>query len=194
MTILRSGVAAALGFACALLVACGSSGSGLIPLADAGPLRTDFEEVEQAAQSGFGNCSATEAALAKTERDFDALPTSVDAGLRNTLRQGIANLHTRALVACAQTQTTSTSTVKTATTPTTPTTATTTSTTTTTTTTPPPTTTTPPPATTTTPGGGTAAPGDETPPGNGPGNGNGNGEGEGVGRGGGVPPGQEGNH
>jgi hypothetical protein len=147
-------LAGSLGVTAALLVSCGSSGAGLIPVGNAGPLQGDFEAVAQAAQDGNGSCSATEAAIVKTEQDFDALPASVDAGLRNTLHQGIGNLRGRALVLCAQplaqtatstspkvttsTQTTTTPTTPTATTPTTPTTTTT---------------------TTPGPGGGTAAPG-----------------------------------
>ena len=64
------------------LAACGSSGKGLIPSAHAGPLLGDFETVQQAAESGGGDCSATEAALAKTEEDFRSLPSSLDRGLR----------------------------------------------------------------------------------------------------------------
>jgi hypothetical protein len=154
--LLRAPLAAALGLTCALLVACGGSGKGLIPAANAGPLQSDFEAVAQAAESGNGDCSATEAALSKTEQDFAALPTTVDAGLRNTLRQGISNLRSRAMVLCSQplvqtnTTTTPTVTTPTATTPTvtqtTPTTAT-------------PTTTAP--STPSGSHGGTAAPGEE---------------------------------
>jgi hypothetical protein len=166
-----------LGVSAALLVACGSSGKGLIPSANAGPLQRDFEAVAQAAQSGEGSCTATEAALEKTESDFAALPATVDAGLRKTLSVGIANLHHRALALCAQqfpqvTSTTKTS-APTTTTTSTQTTPTTTPTHTETTTTP--TTTTPTTPTATTPGGGTPAPGNESQPGasSGPGGGTG---------------------
>jgi hypothetical protein len=161
--------AAALGFAAALLVSCGSSGTGLIPSAQAGPLRSDFAAVDQAATSGNGSCAATETAIARTEQDFAALPAGVDAGLRNNLRQGIANLRSRALVICAQTTggttTTATSTAKTTPTTTTDTTPTVTE---TTPTTPTVTETTPTQTTPTTTGagGGTVAPGQgEAPPG-----------------------------
>jgi hypothetical protein len=161
-----------LGVCAALFVACGSSGKGLIPTANAGPLQSDFEAVAREAQSGEGNCTATETALAKTETDFAALPT-IDRGLSKTLSQGIANLRRRALALCAQplpqaTSTTSTPTTTTST-QTTPTTSTHTETTTT------PTTPTPTTPTATTPGGGTPAPGNESSPGasNGPGGGTG---------------------
>jgi hypothetical protein len=174
---LRVLLAGLLGVSAALLVACGGSGKGLIPTANAGPLQSDFEAVAQAAESGEGSCTATEAAIEKTESDFAALPTSVDAGLRKTLSVGIANLRSRALALCAQPLPQTTSTTKTNTTP---------ATTTNTQTTPPPTTThtettttptTPAPTTptATTPGGGTQAPGAESEPGvsNGPGGGTG---------------------
>jgi hypothetical protein len=195
--LIRPLCAGLLGAAAALLVACGSSGQGLIPVANAGPLQSDFEAVAQAARSGEGSCTATEAAIAKTERDFAALPASVDSGLRKTLSKGIANLRRRALKLCEQplpqatsststpmkTTTTSTQTTST-TTPITPPTSTPTS-----------TTTTPPSATT--PGGGTPAPGSESSPEveNGPGGGTGIGGENGSGApsaGGSGGPGQEG--
>ena len=207
-TALRLLAAAPLGAAAALLVSCGSSNSSkLIPVADAGPLQSDFETVVQAAQNGGGSCQTTEAALLKTEQDFDALPSSIDAGLRNTLRQGIDNLRNRALVQCSQhaaTSTTSTttttpkttSTENTTSTPTTSTSTDTTSTSTTTTSTPPgPGGGTPAPDETPSeaspPGGGEAAPGESdrgghtggSGPGAGGGNGNGNGNGNGWGNG-----------
>ena len=81
----------------AVLVSCGSSGNGLIPAENAGPLRSDFEAVAKAAQAGNGNCTATTEAINKTEQDFAALPSTIDAGLRSRLSQGISNLRTRAL-------------------------------------------------------------------------------------------------
>jgi hypothetical protein len=91
-----------LGVAAALLVSCASSGNGLIPAEKAGPLQSDFEAVEQAAQNGDGSCAATEAAISKTELDFNALPATVDQGLRNRLAEGISKLHADALQLCAQ--------------------------------------------------------------------------------------------
>jgi hypothetical protein len=175
---LRIPLAGLLGVSAALLVACGGSGKGLIPTANAGPLQSDFEAVAQAAESGEGSCTATEAAIEKTESDFAALPATVDAGLRKTLNVGIANLRRRALALCAQPLPQSTSTTKTSTTPTTATstqTAPTTTTTTHTETSPTPTTPTPTTPTATTPGGGTPAPGSGSEPGvsNGPGGGTG---------------------
>ncbi|HEX4564937.1 MAG TPA: hypothetical protein VH115_10810 [Solirubrobacteraceae bacterium] len=148
----RTLLAAALGVAAALLVSCSSSGGGLIPSANAGPLREDFEAVVRAAERGNGNCSETESALAKTEVDFSGLPASVSSELRSTLRRGIDNLKLRARALCSQPLPQSTNTTSTQTTPTTTTTPTTPTTTTSTQTTPTQTT-----PTTTNPGGGTPA-------------------------------------
>lgn len=175
--------AAALGVCAALLVSCSSSGKGLIPTSDAGPLQSDFDAVAQAAENGDGNCAATESALLKTEQDFARLPNSVDSGLRDTLRNGIENLRTRSLALCAQPlpQATTTQTTPKTTTSTTTSTPTTTETQTTTTQTTP---TTPSPSG---PGGGTPAPGEEGAEEEGPGIGKG--EGGGKGHNGGVEPG-----
>ncbi|HEX4837955.1 MAG TPA: hypothetical protein VFV03_05470 [Solirubrobacteraceae bacterium] len=145
---------ALLGAAVALLVSCGSSGSGLIPTANAGPLQSDFEAVAQAARSGGGSCVATESALGKTEQDFLALPATVDKGLYAHLRQGISYLRKDALAMCTRPTQTATTTI-----PTTTTTTTTQATPTTTTqTTPTSTATTPTTSTAPSQGGGTAAP------------------------------------
>jgi hypothetical protein len=161
-SLLRFSLAALLGVAAALLIACSGSGKGLIPTGDAGPLQSDFEAVAHAAENGDGDCSETEAALLKTDQDFAALPSSIDTGLHNTLRQGIENLRTRALALCTQplpgaTETTST---QKSTPSTTDTTSTPTETQATTTQTTP---TTPEPTGPSGPGGGTPAPGEGNP-------------------------------
>jgi septal ring-binding cell division protein DamX len=179
----RAALACGLGVSAALLVSCGTASTkGLLPTASAEPLQSDFESVSQAAAAGNGSCTATEAAISKTESDYRAMPASVDSGLRGRLREGIEALRTQALTQCAQpaststsstakTTTTNTATTNTATTPTqTETTTTQTETT--------PTTTNPP----TGPGGGIEAPKEG-------GSGQGNGEGNGNGRSGGVGPG-----
>jgi hypothetical protein len=159
----RLALALLLGAAAAgLLVACGSSGKGLIPSSLGEPLQSDIEAVDQAAESGDGNCTATEEALQKTEQDYAALPSSVDSGLRSNIHQGIENLRKVALNACnqpiAKTTTTKTQTTTTTTPTTTKTTAPPTTTTTKTTTTP----VTPPSEENeqSGPGGGTPAPGE----------------------------------
>lgn len=103
-------LAAILVLAGAALGGCGSSGSGLIPAGNAGPLQEDFQLVAEAATEANGNCEATEEALEKTDRDFRKLPPSVDAGLRERLAEGIRNLRTRALKACEQPSSTGTTT------------------------------------------------------------------------------------
>ncbi len=119
--VLRLLLAGLLGAGVAVLVSCGSSGTGLIPSANAGPLVADFQAVEQAASKGDGNCAPTKAALSTTEHDFQALPASVNAGLRAKLREGISHLQTLALELCAeplaQTTTTGESTTTTTTAP-----------------------------------------------------------------------------
>ena len=187
--------AALLGLACAALVACGSSGKGLIPAADAGPLQNDFETIAREAEAGNGNCAATNGAIAKTEADFAALPGSVDPGLHAHLREGIENLAKRSREMCrepsAGTTATATTTTSTTTRPTTSSTST-TSTSTSTTTSTPSSSSTSPTTTIPNPGGGTPAPSEGTgAPGTGaPGNGSGQGNG-GAGAGGtGVGNGQ----
>jgi len=172
-----------LGVAAAVLVSCGSSGTGLIPSANAGPLQSDFEAVARAAEAGNGSCAETESTLGKTEQDFLALPASVDRGLHARLQQGIANLRKQALAMCEQppetsTTGTQTSTTSTTTTPTssetTPTTPTDTTTTPTGAATTPPTATAPPSQ-----NGGTEADEAEEAPGKGKGKGEGDGKGNG---------------
>jgi hypothetical protein len=162
-TLIRLVGVALLGAATAVLVSCGSSGAGLIPSANAGPLQNDFEEVARAAESGNGSCSATESALGKTEQDFLALPTTIDKGLHRRLEEGIKHLRKQALEMCVEPTPTATSTTSSQTTTTPPTSTETTST--ETATTPSATTTTPttPQTTPTTstpqnPGGGVEAP------------------------------------
>jgi hypothetical protein len=185
LPVLRLTLAALAGAAAALLLACGSSGNGLIPAANAGPLQSDFEAVAQAAQSGNGSCLSTESALGKTEQDFLALPASVDAGLRRRLREGIDNLRKVSLAMCAQPSPTATATTAapTTTTPTTTTGATTTP----TATTPTSTATTPASPAPPNNGGGTPAP-EEGEEGAGKGKGKGKDEGEAGAEAGGATP------
>ncbi|HEV2980431.1 MAG TPA: hypothetical protein VGX51_03290 [Solirubrobacteraceae bacterium] len=97
----------ALGAAAALLVSCGSSAK-LIPVANSEPLQADFEEVARDAEAAHGDCGATEASLRKAEHDLANLPSSVDAGLRKRLGEGLRKLRADAQELCAtpSTQTT----------------------------------------------------------------------------------------
>jgi hypothetical protein len=150
-------LAFALGLGAAGLAACGGGSSkALIPAADAGPLKDDFDNVSSAVADG--DCPGAEKALAQAQSDLDQLPARVSRRLRNRIQQGLARLRQQAAQECQDNQT-QTETVTTETTPTE---------TTPTETTPPPTTTvpsttptTPPPTTPTTPpdnGGGITAP------------------------------------
>jgi hypothetical protein len=101
--VLRGAIALTLGAGAATIAACGSSGGGgLIPASLGGPLHGDVEAVERAAESGNGDCTATEAALTKTKIDYGALPSSVNAELRSKIHIGIENLQKVATEACAQ--------------------------------------------------------------------------------------------
>jgi hypothetical protein len=92
-------LAAVLAAGAVLSTACGGSG-GLIPEGNAGPLRTDFEAVASAAESR--NCPGTRTALAKTRSDFESLPASVQAKLRDQLSKGVSHLEEQALKLCGQ--------------------------------------------------------------------------------------------
>jgi hypothetical protein len=197
--------AALLGVGAALLVSCGSSGSGLIPAGSAGPLEGDFRAVAQAAKEGNGDCTATETAVRTMEGDFHQLPATINAGLRGRLEEGVTHLSARALTLCTQPIAQATATTRTSTTAkstkTTPTTSTTGTQTTPTTSTPTTSTTatgeTPTTSTPTGTGGGTAAPSGEGRSGEGgagsgrEGSGNGQG-GAGAGTGGGTGVGEAG--
>jgi hypothetical protein len=108
-TLVRALLACVLGVSAIALASCGSSSSKLIPVADSSSLQGDFETVAQAAENGDGSCTNTEGALLKTEQDFDALPASVDAGLRDRMREGITKLREDALSRCQEQTGTSTS-------------------------------------------------------------------------------------
>ncbi|MDE3070913.1 MAG: hypothetical protein KGJ43_09315 [Acidobacteriota bacterium] len=92
------------------LAGCGSSTAGLIPAANADPLKQDFEAVARAAREGNGSCAETDKALQQTQADFEALPSSVKSVLRTRLEQGIGNLKSVALARCAERTATTTTT------------------------------------------------------------------------------------
>lgn len=95
-------LAAMLAATALLIVACGGSGSGLIPEGNAGPLRADFEAVASAAEAGNGNCDSTREALTRTQKDLSALPSSVSPQLRSKLSEGVSHLESQALKLCLQ--------------------------------------------------------------------------------------------
>jgi hypothetical protein len=147
-----------LGVAAAVLVACGGGGGSsdnLLSQSRADRIKGDLTDIRQAVNEQA--CDAAQAGLNKLKEDLDGMPSSVDARLRERLREGYAKLSQRVPVDCTQ-ATTTTTTVPTTTTTTPTTTETTPTTPTTTETTPtattPPTTTTPPDTTTTDGGSG----------------------------------------
>jgi hypothetical protein len=101
MRLLSSLVALALGVATALLVACG--GDGRIPASDASRVNNALNDV--AANFRAGKCQAAEQAVARARGALLNLPSSVDSGLRDRLRAGVANLSQRVPATCGQAQT-----------------------------------------------------------------------------------------
>lgn len=102
---LQISLAGAVGVGAALLVACGGS-SKLIPAGNASQLKSDFDAV--ASEVASGSCdNGVKAAVAKTQTDLDALPTTLDPRLASALHTGFRTLTARANSEC-KTQTTST--------------------------------------------------------------------------------------
>jgi hypothetical protein len=101
MRILPPLVALALGVATAFLVACG--GEGRVPASDASRVDNALDDV--AANFRAGKCQAAEQAVARARGALLNLPSSVDAGLRDRLRAGVANLSARVPATCGQAQT-----------------------------------------------------------------------------------------
>jgi cell division protein FtsN len=99
-----------LGIGSALLVACGGGTKGGIPPASAGELKSQITDVQQAVDEG--RCEDVSGRLRKVDDSIDALPSTVDERLRQSLRDASDRLHDSALKECnAQTATTQTQTV-----------------------------------------------------------------------------------
>jgi hypothetical protein len=150
----RASLAAILGFAAAFVVACGSSGNGLLSSGQSSSIAAQLTAISNAVQAG--HCGKATVASHRLTNLIVALPSGVNQKLVANLGQGASTVQALAAKDCA-TQSTSTPTV---TVPTTSTQASTTVTqtqtaTTSSTTTPPTTTTSTPPPTTATNGGGT---------------------------------------
>jgi len=152
-------LAALLGAASALLVACGSSDDDLVPERDAAALKRYADRVGQAVAAE--DCQRASDDIRRAQARVSKLPSKVDPDLRANIEDGFNNLAQQAERDCqGTTETTPTETQPTETTPT-ETTPTETQPTETTDTTP---TETQPPSTETEPppdGGGTTAPGDQ---------------------------------
>jgi hypothetical protein len=113
-SLLRLGLAGVLGVGAALLVACGSSSSALIPAGSAGPLQNDFNAV--ASDVKAGDCTDAKSEVAQARADLAALPVSVNAQLLQTLTSGVQTLAARASTECRLNTPTDTSTTATTTT------------------------------------------------------------------------------
>src|SRR4051794_23498553 len=158
-----------LGAACAVLVACGGSGSnaGLIPDQQAATMIDQLDQIQTSVSRG--RCSGVDNQVVDLQSQINDLSNRVDAGLRARLQEGVNNLAKIAPDECfsrrdrqqttttettpTQTQTVETTTTETTTTETTPTTTETVPTT-------PETVPTTPQTTETTPPGGATVPGD----------------------------------
>ena len=151
----RASLAAILGFAAAFVVACGSSGNGLLSSGQSSSIAAQLTAISNAVQAG--HCGRATVASHRLTNLITDLPSDVNQKLVANLGQGASTVQELAVKDCT-TQSTSTPTVTVPTTTTAgrprPRRQTQTTTTTTTTTTTPPTNTTPPP-TTATNGGGT---------------------------------------
>ncbi|MGI8429502.1 MAG: hypothetical protein ACR2OB_09415 [Solirubrobacteraceae bacterium] len=185
----RALLAGGLGFAAALLVACGG-GAGLLSTDQASSLNGTLGQVSAAVQAG--QCGQAQRAATNLKNAVANLPASVNTTLQSNLNQGASTVAQLATNQCKTTTTTTTRSTTTSTATSSSTTS--TPTTTTTRTAPPPTSSTP---TTTPSGSGTTSTG---PPSGGAGVGNGGGgpgtggagPGNGGGPGGGGPPGHGG--
>ncbi|MDX6719637.1 MAG: hypothetical protein QOJ63_1891 [Solirubrobacteraceae bacterium] len=97
-------IALLLGAAAALLVACGGGTKGGIPAASAGELKSQIADVQQAVDEG--RCDDVSGQLRQVDESIDALPSTVDERLRQSLRDASDRLHKSALSECkAQTET-----------------------------------------------------------------------------------------
>jgi hypothetical protein len=86
-----------LGVAAALLAACGGTSDG-IPSANAGDLKSQIEDVQQAVDSG--RCSDVYGQLKQVDERIDDLPPSTDPQLVRTLREGADQLRSVAIEQC----------------------------------------------------------------------------------------------
>jgi hypothetical protein len=96
---------AVLGFAAAFLAACGDR-SHLLPAGDASTLRGDLDLVQQ--DISDGHCARLAGDIQRARDHVESLRSSVDARLKERLREGANALATQAPPACAQAQRTQT--------------------------------------------------------------------------------------
>lgn len=111
----RALLAAILGFAAAFVVACGSSGNGLLSSAQSSSIAAQLTAVQAAVNAG--HCAKAQAASKKLTDAVAGLPSGVNQKLFANLGQGAATVAQLAAKDCGKTQTSTTPTV-TSTTPT----------------------------------------------------------------------------
>lgn len=105
-------LAAALGVACSVLVACGGSNDdNLIPGRDAEALKRYADRVGTAV--GRQDCAEAQTDVARAIKRIGALPATVDPDLRANLEEGFNNLARQAETQCQGTTTTDTTTTET---------------------------------------------------------------------------------
>jgi cell division septation protein DedD len=110
-------LALALGVACAVLVACGSSSNPhLLSAARADRLKSELDAVREAVDAH--DCEAATRDAMRLQDEVNSLPGRTDRQLVKRLQDGARNLSERAAEQCQQTETTPTTTTTTETTPT----------------------------------------------------------------------------
>ncbi|HEX5192228.1 MAG TPA: hypothetical protein VFW09_05445 [Solirubrobacteraceae bacterium] len=118
----RALLAAILGFAAAFVVACGSSGNGLLSSAQSSSIAAQLTAVQAAVNAG--HCAKAQAASRKLTNAISDLPSGVNQKLLTNLGQGAATVAQLAAKDCGKTQSTTTATVTSTTTTQAPTTST----------------------------------------------------------------------
>jgi hypothetical protein len=82
----------------ALASACGSSSGGLIPTDTAGSLTTDLTNIQAGVLAG--DCAVTDGAIETARYDFENLPSTISAALRDQLVSGFNTLVLSAELKC----------------------------------------------------------------------------------------------
>jgi hypothetical protein len=105
----RALLAAILGFAAAFVVACGSSGNGLLSSAQSSSIAAQLTAVQAAVNAG--HCARATVASHRLTNVISALPSDINQKLFANLGQGAATVASLAAKECGQSQSTSTATV-----------------------------------------------------------------------------------
>jgi hypothetical protein len=105
----RALLAAILGFAAAFVVACGSSGNGLLSSAQSSSIAAQLTAVQAAVNAG--HCAKAQTASRKLTNAISDLPSGVNQKLLTNLGQGAATVAQLAAKDCGKTQSTTTATV-----------------------------------------------------------------------------------